>query len=226
MILSLPNHGTDWLCGILAKHGRGDALRYYHKEFFNPICNPKYAGVLEGAFGCELASCYRNIGIASRDQEAELEAAYNLSWQCEHYNFDKENFSAMKVPFFARHFQLAFLYRTIDNVFPPSRLRVWAFYDAIYTALAASGVVQDGEQLDLEGRALVAHAACWGEMRRQAELIGAPILEYEWLCKPESLDELLHHLSRGWMGEAIDVPAAAAEILESARYRVKGPAGR
>ena len=44
MMLSLPNSGTDWLCRILAKHGRGDALRYYDKEFFNPICNLKYAG--------------------------------------------------------------------------------------------------------------------------------------------------------------------------------------
>ena len=47
MILSLPNSGTDWLCRILAKHGRSDGLRYYDKEFFNPICNPKYATVLE-----------------------------------------------------------------------------------------------------------------------------------------------------------------------------------
>ena len=226
MILSLPNHGSDWLCEILAKHGHGDVLRYYHKEFFNPICNPKHATVLEDAFGCELASCYHNIGVRSCEQEAEIASVYRLTWMAEHYNFDKENFSAMKVPFFARHFQLAFLYRAVDNVFPPSRLRVWAFYDAIYMGLLSTGVVQDNEQRDLKERARVAHAACWGEMRHQAEKLDAPILDYERLCTAGSVDEVAEHLGRGWIGEAVDVPAAAAEVFASARYRAKGPASR
>jgi hypothetical protein len=225
MILSLPNHGSDWLCQILAKHGHGDALRYYHKEFFNPICNPKHAGVLEGAFGCELASGYQNIGVRSCEQEAELEAVYGESWASERYNFDKENFSVIKVPFFARHFQLAFLYRAVDNVFPPSRLRVWAWYDAIYMGLLSTGVVLDNEPRDLEERARVAHAACWGEMKHQAEALDAPILDYEKLCTAGSVDELAEHLGSGWIAEAVDVPAAAAEVFESARYRAKVPAG-
>jgi hypothetical protein len=87
-------------------------------------------------------------------------------------------------------------------------------------------VVQDNEQRDLEERARVAHAACWGEMRHQAEALGAPILDYEKLCTADSVDELAEHLGRGWIGEAVDVPAAAAEVFESARYRVKVPAGR
>ncbi len=161
MMLSLPNSGTDWLCRILAKHGRGDGLRYYDKEFFNPICNLKHATVLEGPFGCELASCFENIGVRSELQARDLEAAYQASWEMEGYNFDKENFSALKVPFFAQHFDIVFLYRPAYNVFPPSRLRVWAWYDAIYTAMVANGEIK-ADQLDLQERALAAHAACWG----------------------------------------------------------------
>ena len=75
---------------------------------FNPICNLKYAGVLEGAFGCELASCFENIGVRSENQAHDLEAAYGASWEIEGNNFDKENFSALKVPFFAQHFDIVF----------------------------------------------------------------------------------------------------------------------
>jgi hypothetical protein len=130
------------------------------------------------------------------------------------------------VSFFARHFQLAFLYRAVDNVFPPSRLRVWAFYDAIYMGLLSSGVIQESEQRDLEGRAIVAHAACWSEMRHQAEVLNSPILDYERLCTAGSVAEVADHLGSGWIAEAIDVKAAAAEVLESAQYRAKGPASR
>ena len=225
MMLSLPNSGTDWLCRILAKHGRGDGLRYYEKEFFNPICNPKYAGVLEGAFGCELPSCFENIGIWSDDQAAMIECAYQESSGAEAYNFDKENFSALKVPFFAQHFDIVFLYRPADNVFPPSRLRVWAWYDAIYTALTASGVIEESEPLDLEGRALAAHKACWDIIRDAAKRFGAPILDYETLCKASTESAVAYRLNVGWIAEAVDVKAAAAEVFASRQYKTKAPVG-
>ena len=223
MMLSLPNSGTDWLCRILAKHGRGDGLRYYDKEFFNPICNLKHATVLEGPFGCELASCFENIGVRSEYQARDLEAAYRATWEIEGYNFDKENFSALKVPFFAQHFDIVFLYRPADNVFPPSRLRVWAWYDAIYTAMVAKGVIE-ADQLDLQGRALAAHKACWDIMRDAAKRFGAPILDYETLCKASTESAVAYHLNVGWIAEAVDVKAAAREIFASRFYKNKVPA--
>ena len=223
MILSLPNSGTDWLCRILAQHGRGDGLRYYDKEFFNPICNLKYATVLEGPFGCELASCFENIGVRSELQARDLEAAYRASWEMEGYNFDKENFSALKVPFFAQHFDIVFLYRPADNVFPPSRLRVWAWYDAIYTAMVANGEIE-ADQLDLQERALAAHKACWDIMRDAAKRFDAPILDYETLCKASTESAVAYHLNVGWIAEAVDVKAAAREVFASRFYKNKVPA--
>ena len=223
MMLSLPNSGTDWLCRILAKHGRGDGLRYYDKEFFNPICNLKYATVLEGPFGCELASCFENIGVRSEYQARDLEAAYRATWEMEGYNFDKENFSALKVPFFAQHFDIVFLYRPAYNVFPPSRLRVWAWYDAIYTAMVANGEIE-ADQLDLQERALAAHAECWRVMRAAAAKIGAPILDYETLCKASTESAVAYHLNVGWIAEAVDVKAAAREVFASRFYKNKVPA--
>jgi hypothetical protein len=226
MILSLPNSGTDWLCRILAKHGKGDGLRYYEKEFFNPICNPKYAMMLEPVFGCELAYCHENIGIWSEVQDEELEAVYQDSWACESYNFDKENYSALKVRFFARHFELVFLFRPVENVFPPSRLRVWAWYDAIYSALVATGMIEETGPIDLEGRSVAAHKTCWDVMWKEAEAIGAPVLDYERLCKAGSVEDVADHLGRGWIARAVDVPAAAAEIFATRRYENKAATDR
>ena len=131
----------------------------------------------------------------------------------------------MKVRFFAEHFELAFLFRPADNVFPPSRLRVWAWYDAIYTALVAQGVIEEREHLDLQERALAAHAACWSEMRAAAADLGAPILDYETLCKASSASAVAYHLNVGWIAEAVDVKAAAAEVFASRQYKTKAPVG-
>jgi hypothetical protein len=114
LIVSLPNSGTDWLCPIIARHG---GLRYYHKEFFNPICNPKHGAILEWDFGCELASCYRNIGVPWDRQEQRLDAAYRATWATESYNFDKENFVLQKVAWFAKRFKIVMLHRAASSVF-------------------------------------------------------------------------------------------------------------
>jgi hypothetical protein len=223
MILSLPNSGTDWLCAILAKHGR--ELRYFEKEFFNPICNQHYAPILETAFGCELASSYRNIAWRGRDPKvAAMEDVYQATWAGEAFNFDKENFSAMKVEFFARHFRLAFLYRSAANVFPPSRLRVWAWYDAIYQALVDVGGILPANlgARTLAERAQVAHAACWTEMRYQAEILGVPIIDYEVLCT-EDKQRVLSEIGRGWIKDRVDVEAAADEIMATRQYTPKVP---
>jgi len=217
MIVSIPNSGTDWLASIIEKWGSG--LRYYRKEFFNPICNPRYGQQLELGFGCELVSCYRNIGVRSADQVKTLDDVYRRTWMRENWNFDKENFSAFKVPWLAEHFELVFLYRSYDSMFPPSRLRVLAWYDAIYNALADADMAIRSK-IGLRERARVAHSLCWDEMIPQARRLGAPILDYNRFCTG-NLPAVLRELDQGWLGKVLDVEGAARCVLETRRYHPK-----
>lgn len=217
MILSLPNSGTDWLCPILAKHGH---LRYYEKEYFNPICNLEYGDVLAAEFGCEMVSSYRNIGVRSSAQAGQLETVYSNTWARQSvWNFDKEIFSAFKVPFFNEHFRLVFLHRAFDSIFPPSRARVWSWYDAIWNGLADRDHVAD-IRLTLALRAREAHRVCWEEMNARAEELSAPVLDYDLLCTAD-YEAVRHHLGRGWIGDVVDVSAAAQEILTTRVHRIK-----
>jgi hypothetical protein len=124
-----------------------------------------------------------------------------------------------KVGFFALRFEVVFLHRAVESVFPPSRLRVWAWYDAIYAALVESEILPR-VALPLAERAHVAHEACWREMYGQAEAIGLPVLDYDYLCTagPEAIAE---HVSRGWIGRVVDVPAVVAEIIATRRWTNK-----
>lgn len=217
MILSLPNSGTDWLCRILAKHGKD--LRYYEKEFFNPLCNWKHCLVMELAFGCEMVSCHRNIGLCAEEQADQLEAIYQNTWCQYDWNFDKENFAAFKVDFFAKHFEIVILHRSAGSMFPPSRARVWNWYDAIWNGLVAHGHLI-GHSMALECRAHDAHRVCSWELVRWADRLGAPVLDYDVLCTaPVGLVQ--DHLDRGWIGRAVDVQAAAAEMVAGRRQSVK-----
>jgi hypothetical protein len=218
LILSLPNSGTDWLCPILAEHG---GLHYYRKEFFNPITNPQYGHVLEAGFGCELPTCHRNIGRGA--EAADLEAIYRETWLREEgaWNFDKEVYSPLKVEFFARHFRIAFLHRPVESVFPPSRLRVWAWYDAIYCAFLASGRIgQSRGARPLAVRARIAHHTAWAAMREAAVRLDAPVLDYDLLCQADAAT-IRAHLSRGWIRDVVDVEAAVASILATRRHTDK-----
>ena len=219
MILSLPNSGTDWLCPILATHGH---LRYYEKEYFNPICNLEHGELLSQAFGCEMVSSHRNIG---ERPNADEETIYRYTWALQNdWNFDKENFSAFKVPFFNEHFRLVFLHRAFDSIFPPSRLRVWSWYDAIWNGLVERDRLAD-LPLPLALRVAEAHRECWKEMRAQADVIGAPVLDYDLLCTAD-YEAVREHLDRGWIGDVVDVSAAAQEILTTRRHRIKTAAPR
>ena len=216
LILSLPNSGTDWLCPILARQG---GLRYYQKEFFNPICNPVHGTRLEAAFGCELASCYANIGLPWDRQVETLESLYRTTWAAEPYNFDKENFSPLKVAWFARHFRIVMLHRAASSVFPPSRLRVLAWYDAIYNAMADHGHLVR-QAVDLTARAKRAHEVSWVLMRQAAACLDIPVLDYDELCTADR-DRVRQSLAVGWIADVVNIAGAAADILATRRHTVK-----
>lgn len=216
MIMSLPNSGTDWLCPILAKHS-GGRLRYFEKEFFNPICNLKYADVLAKAFGCELVTCHEHI--AASWTGPQLDAIYRATWLRSGCNFDKEVFSPFRVHWFAERFDVVIMQRPTDEVFPPSRARVWSWYDAIYDSLLQHKQAI-GFLTALDDRARVAHRACQSHMLHEATRLQLPVLSYRTLGTGTK-EQVVEHLDRGWIGRLVDVPAAADEIVSTRRYVTK-----
>ena len=93
MILSLPNSGSDWLADVICQNSR---LRYYNKEFFNPITNSVFGDRLAEAFGCELVGCYQNIAAPWREHVDELDRIYSETWARFVCDFDKEVFQKLK----------------------------------------------------------------------------------------------------------------------------------
>ncbi len=217
MVLSLPNSGTDWLCPILAKHS-GGRLRYFDKEYFNPITNWKHTDVLALAFGCELVTCYKNI--AASWSGPQLDAIYRATWERSGCNFDKEVFSPFRVDWFAERFDVVIMQRPTDEVFPPSRARVWSWYDAVYHSLAEAGHVLSSARPALEERARLAHKVCQSHMLHEATRLQLPVLSYRTLGIGTK-QEVIEHLDHGWIGRLVDVPAAAAEIVATRRYVTK-----
>jgi hypothetical protein len=63
-------------------------------------------------------------------------------------------------------------------------------------------------------------------MRHQAEALGAPILDYDILCQASTESAVRYHLNVGWIAEAVDVKAAAAEVFATRQYKVKVSASR
>ncbi len=207
VILSLPNSGSDWLADVICQ---SSGLRYFRKEFFNPICNARHGDRLADGFGCELVGCYKNIA-APYDVD-ELDRIYSETWEGSGYDFNKEVFSPFRVGWFARHFQIVVLVRSIEGVFPPARLRVWQWYEAIWQSIAYS--FQPLPLDTMVARALAGYQTAHTAMVRDAAELGIHVLRYDDLIQlPEA--DLRKHLGQGWLAEVIDQDRAVARILET-----------
>lgn len=171
LIMSLPNSGTTWVCRCIAKHHDGD----YYDEYFNPVLNDRHEVVLREAFGSELACCYRNIAL---EREPETRTAIQTTWMKDDYTFTKENYSPFKLHLFAEHFRVVVLLRHTAGVFPPSRVRVWSFYEHCWQALKDAGAAELRE-VGVRSRAMEAHAFMVRHMRKEAIRLGLPIIYYE-----------------------------------------------
>lgn len=199
MLLSTPSSGTDWLCPIIAEAAQ---LNYWHKEFFNPICNYKLNAA---GFGCEMISCYEHI--SSPQANGFTEAIQG--WGETGCNFDKEVFSLAKLPIYAKHFRCALLYREPAVTFPPSRARVWVWYDAIWNSLKLHGYpVTNGPLLH---RATEAHKLTWQRAFRDADMLGVPVIRYSDLLS-EDPAAVRRAIDCGWI-EGINVESAVLRII-------------
>ena len=221
LILSLPSSGSDWLSRILAKNSE---LQYYDKEFFNPACNWNfelvdggYSHILEKGFGCEWASSCKNI--ADRNVSLDLlESIYQETWLRQNYTFDKENYSAFRVPFFKRYFDIVYLYRSVRTLFPPSRARVLNWYDAIYASLKMNGIVDSPIDESIRNRVLTAHRICWRELESSGPYI--PVIDYDILVEGSEI-AVREELEKGWLLKAINIDGALQDVLDTRSRKEK-----
>ena len=217
VLLSLPNSGSTWVAGILARHI--EACRYYRIEFFNPLRNRKHYSRLSTIFGCELAGCFRNI--VHRPTPAQFAAVLRDTWRKEDYTFTKEVFCPRMLELFrGEGFQVRVLQSDETLVFPPTRVRVYSFYEHAYVALRERRHVGPPPDAPLLAKCLSAYRNLSVMLEHDARRAGLPILRYAELltASPAAVSESLHRQQI----PGLNVEAAARDIVSKRRM----PAGR
>lgn len=179
----------------------------YEMEFFNPLRNERYENILERQFGCELASCFRNI---AEPGDAAIDADIERTWGREPLTFTKEVFSPLKLEAFTRHFDCFVMLRAAEHSFPPKRLRIWSFYEHAWYALAARGWWHF-EATTARTRAYEAHEAMRSAIVSDAERLRVPVILYEDLFGHPG--EVRETLARGLP----EVPAGLVEQIVATR---------
>lgn len=217
-LLSLPNTGTDWLAGLWLR--QNPALRYY-REFFNPICNPKYENDLNKAFGCEMVENYRMLA----EPYCPCEEVYWRTWAREEYNFTKENYSAFKLDWFSLRFDVFVLYRRVELTFPGERLQVKTWYDAMFWSLVKNkwGLESDVRSLvdfacqhadTVNKRQVASFVIYYYKLLKDAHRCSVPVLDYDQLMR-SSAEELSRVL--GQLAGVRDVERLAQEVCATRR---------
>jgi hypothetical protein len=201
LMLSLPNCGSSWLAGLIARHS---SFSRYAPEFFNPIRTPKYFDVLKRAFGCELMCCYRNIAHAGDDQ---IHDDITRTFFRENLNFTKEVFSPFKMRVFREHFRVFVLMRDFEDVFPPKRLRIYSFYEHAWHALRVAGVRIYGSTLLEQCQA--AHSYMRNTIERDAAAYAVPVINYRDLFSDD--EKRLRRQIAAALGECDDQLLAAIQ---------------
>jgi len=207
LLLTMSSSGGKWLASTVARHLPG--CRYYDKEFFNPWCNPKHEVWLREAFGCEQASCYRNI---ARPGDKDVREVIERTWGREQYTFTKECFSAFKVELLMETFDIVGLVRSTEDVFPPRRSNVWNCYEHTWMSLVENGIPMCATRG--RERAEEAHAYISNKIRRDGKRLGFPVVEFDWL-QTATAEELQEELGRAFK---LDSKALAAELVQT-RFR-------
>ncbi len=197
LLASIPSAGSDWLAQCFT-----DAVpelvtpamasdRYKDvKEFFNPICN-HVSPLVSQYFGCELPSTVRNL----TRRLAWNERCDLMEFWPQEATFTKETFAVYQVGSLSASFDVVKLIRSAEHTFPPKRLRVWAWYQAIGQGL---GMKSFNPRL-WQAEAIAAHAVYstmlddFGSSR--------PSLRWEKLvtASPASLLAMLRDALPDWM---------------------------
>ncbi len=213
LLLGTPNSGTDWLAGCIV---RVTGWRYFQKEFFNPLTNAQHSETLLSNFGSELVTGLENLATCHTQG---IDAVVERTWPADTFDFNKEVWSFCKLPALVAHFDCLVITRSAASLFPPSRLRVWQWYDAIYHAFArVHGPHWQHEHFTPQARALHAHAVASDRLTRDATAIGVPQLSYDHLINAESdeIHRVCCYIEKHWPIPALHL---AAEILATRRQK-------
>lgn len=194
MCLSLPNSGSDWFANLVAQCTPG--ARYYHKEFFNPVTNWPHMEELASVFGCELPSTAANLyrqmhGMRDNEDETAMLAVIDRTWRCQQkWNCNKEVWSFGNAGIFKHRFVLWGLTRSANTLFPPSRARVWCWYDAI---ACGAGILNTS--IEFEQRCRHAHKVATELLLQDADRHGFPVLEYDKIVSGTP-DEVMQEIDK------------------------------
>jgi hypothetical protein len=178
MMMTLPSSGSTWLADVIVRE-LGLVAHQKSCEFFQPLTNLALYEPLSKCFGSENPSCMDNIMTMPKQDDFDFAVK---QFHKHGYTFCKEVFQFFHTPLFVRHFDVFFLYRSAEHTFPPSRLRVLSWYDAIATAIE-NKVGNRFSRTNLLARAIESHEWCWGYLiKGYAESYGLPILNYETIA--------------------------------------------
>jgi hypothetical protein len=184
LILSIPNSGSTWFADLVAKNTPGD-IKYF-PEFFNPLRNVRFEADLAPNFGCETIRSYRNIADPG-DHVARSEV--RRMWVVAGYGMTKEVFSPFKMQLFLEAgFRVVVFLRSIEQSFPPSRLRVWSFYEHAWWALKAQGM--DVRADSIRERAIEAALIMRARLEGDAVQYACPVVHWESLMEAISCGRL------------------------------------
>ena len=207
ILLTMSSSGGKWLASTVARHTPG--CRYYDKEYFNPWCNPAREVRLRRNFGCEQASCYRNIALPG---DKQLNEDIDATWGVDGFNFTKEVFSAFKIETLRERFHIVGLVRRTGDVFPPRRSNVWNCYEHTWQAMRDAGYWV--HEFTGRARAVEAHVLIRNKIIEDGERYGFPVIHFDFL--QEAPANKLHDALGGAFGY---VTQNMVEELMATRFR-------
>jgi hypothetical protein len=201
MILSTPSSGSDWFARAVAKHAP-EHVKYYDKEYFNPLCNWPHMNAMQGVFGCECVPHNLTHGLDVRRAETVLDNTWNRA----PWSFDKEvwTWELSRVRFFADRFRCVVLTREESLTFPPSRARVLSWYKVVSDAY---GLTEGASIMQAARRG---HAVASAVLRHSAMMCSLPEISYRTLL--EGSAQQIADAVGDWM-PGLNVPAFCDEII-------------
>jgi hypothetical protein len=225
-LISLPSSGSTWLAKCFIKAFGLDAPNDDNYEFFQPLRTQKYSKELSRCCGLETVSQFRKIVIPPLDYKPEIfEEVYQATWEQEPYNFCKEVWSFAKLHLFNQHFRCVCLTRSAEETFPPNRLRVYGWYDAIWNAYRITGTTPRSEWCDHVAKAAEAHKWATDNMLRDAAELDIPVLRYSVLAGGNEA-QVINEIDKDWIAKGSIGPVArlSHEIMTT-RLAIDRPKG-
>lgn len=220
LLVSQSNSGSSWFARCIAE--AHPDLRFFDKEFFNPMMNHRHAARLSRSLGCELHTTVDNL--AAVPDPADIKQLIDSTWGAEAHGFTKENFLAYKLPAFARHFEVFLLFRGIDLCFPPERARVRQWYDAWFWSLWRNGRFTEAQkewicarQVSSHERAVIAWITVRARLLESARELDAEGRIVDWERCIEYPAESLRTYLAGVLPPRLSSDRIADEILATRR---------